>query len=102
MATMMKNPPHPGEVLADVLGPDGLDISVSEAARRLGVSRVTLSRVVNGRTAITADMALRLERANLSTARLWLGMQASFDLSQAGSKKQPRIVPFAWPKDDAA
>ena len=67
----MHNPPHPGEVLADtVLGASGL--SVSEFARKLGVSRVALSRVVNGRAAISADMALRLAAALGGTPESWL------------------------------
>jgi addiction module HigA family antidote len=102
MAMTMKNPAHPGEVLDDVLGPDGLNISISEAARRLGVSRVMLSRVVNGRSAVSPELAVRLERANLSTARMWLAMQVQYDLSKALKRKRPRIVPFAWQNEDAA
>ena len=78
----MKNHPHPGELLReDVLAPLGL--RVGEAARRLGVSRVALSRVVNGRAAISSDLAVRLEQAGVSTARFWLGLQANFDLTRA-------------------
>jgi len=91
---MMKNPCHPGELLEDSFGPDGLDISIAEAARHLGVSRVTLSRVVNTRAALSPDLAVRLERAGLSTARLWLAIQAAYDLSHAQRRKQPKIVPF--------
>jgi addiction module HigA family antidote len=58
----MYNPPHPGEVLQDTVLAEGR-ISVSEFARKLGVSRVALSRVVNGRAAVSADMALRLAAA---------------------------------------
>jgi addiction module HigA family antidote len=87
----MHNPAHPGEVLADtVLAEDGL--SVSEFARRLGVSRVALSRVVNGRAAISADMALRLQAALGGTAESWLHMQASYDLWKASQRKQPLNV----------
>ena len=57
----MHNPPHPGEVLQDTVLADGR-LSVSEFARKLGVSRVALSRVVNARAAVSADMALRLAR----------------------------------------
>jgi addiction module HigA family antidote len=91
---MMHNPPHPGELLKDSFGKDGLNISIAEAARRLGVSRVALSRVVNGRAAVSPDLAIRLEIANLSTARLWLALQAGYDLSQALKRKQPKIIPF--------
>ena len=87
----MHNPAHPGEVLADtVLQRVGL--SVSELARKLGVSRVALSRVVNGRAALSADMALRLQAALGGSAESWLHMQASYDLWKASQKKRPLKV----------
>lgn len=90
---MMKSPPHPGELLReDVLQPLGL--SVTDAAGRLGMSRVALSRVLHGRAAISPDLALRLERAGASTARAWLGMQANFDLAQAMQRGQPDVQPL--------
>lgn len=98
----MKNPCHPGELMKDIFGPEGLDVSVSEAARHLGVSRVTLSRVVNAKAAITPALAVRLEKAGLSTARLWLDMQSAYDLSRAKSRKQPKVVPFKWRSAEAA
>ena len=89
----MHNPPHPGEVLQDtVLGEGG--ISVSEFARKLGVSRVALSRVVNGRAAVSADMALRLAAALGGSAESWLRMQASHDLWQASRKRRPKVEPL--------
>ncbi|MCL2482488.1 MAG: HigA family addiction module antitoxin [Propionibacteriaceae bacterium] len=76
----MKTPVHPGEILReDVLAELGL--SVTEAASRLGVSRVTLSRVLNGRAGISPSLAIRLERAGVGTARAWLAMQSAFDLA---------------------
>lgn len=91
---MMKNPPHPGELLReDVLAP--LGISVSEAAARLGMSRVALSRVLNGRAAISPDLALRLERAGVSTARAWLAMQSNYDLARAEERPQPPVQMLA-------
>ena len=95
---MMKNPPHPGRLLKENFGPEGLNISVAEAARNLGISRVSLSRVVNGRAAISADLALRLETAGLSSAHFWLSMQSAYDLNQAEMRKQPRVTPFVFPK----
>jgi addiction module HigA family antidote len=90
---MMKNHPHPGELLReDVLRPLGL--AVTEAAERLGMSRVALSRVLNGRAAISPDLAIRLERAGVSTARFWLTLQANFDLVQALRKNQPPVRPL--------
>lgn len=87
---MMKHPPHPGELLReDVLAPLGL--SVKETAERLGMSRVALSRVLNGHAAISPDLAVRLERAGVSTARAWLAMQANYDLAQALQHEQPPV-----------
>ena len=92
----MHNPPHPGEVLADtVLATGGL--TVSEFARRLGVSRVALSRVVNGRAAISADMALRLAEALGGSAESWLHMQVAHDLWRA-SKRRRRIRALPVPR----
>jgi addiction module HigA family antidote len=93
---MMKNPCHPGQVLAGSFGADGLNISIAEAARHLGVSRVALSRVVNGRAAISPTLAILLERSGLSTARLWLAMQAAYDISQVNIRKQPNVERFEF------
>jgi len=93
----MHNPPHPGEVLADtVLGTGGM--TVSEFARRLGVSRVALSRVVNGRAAISADMALRLAEALGGSAESWLHMQVAYDLWRASKRRRPRIRALPLPR----
>jgi addiction module HigA family antidote len=99
---MMYNPPHPGEVLEDSFGPDGLNITITEASRHLGVSRVALSRVVNGRAAISPVLAVRLEASGLSTARLWLAMQATYDLSQVLKMKKPKVQKFALEQPKAA
>lgn len=81
----MKNPPHPGlSVRHDCLEPLGL--SVTEAARKLGVSRKQLSNVVNGRSGISAEMAIRLDRAFGGGAETWHRMQAAYDLAQAVSR----------------
>lgn len=90
---MMKFPPHPGELLReDVLAPLGL--SVTEAAERLNMSRVALSRVLHGRAAVSPDLAVRLERAGVSTARAWMSMQANYDLARAMAREQPQVRPF--------
>jgi antitoxin HigA-1 len=78
----MHNPPHPGEVLRDGVFADST-ISVTDFAQRLGVTRVTLSRMLNGKAGISADMALRLTAALGGTAQSWLHMQANYDLWQA-------------------
>lgn len=87
----MNNPPHPGEVLQDTVL---AEISVTEFARRLGVSRVALSRVVNGRAAVSAEMAIRLTAALGGSAESWLRMQAAYDLWQASKKRRPKIAPL--------
>jgi len=87
----MHNPPHPGEVLQDtVLGAGGL--TVTEFAKNLKVSRVALSRVVNGRAAVSADMALRLAAALGGSAESWLRMQAAHDLWHASRKARPKVA----------
>jgi addiction module HigA family antidote len=87
---MMHNPPHPGTLLKEeVIDPLGL--SVTDAAARLGMSRVAFSRVLNGRAAISPDLALRLEKAGTGSARSWLVMQANYDLWQAMQTPQPPV-----------
>ena len=92
-ATRMHNPPHPGEVLQDTVLSEGR-ISVTEFAKKLSVSRVALSRVVNGRAAVSADMALRLAAALGGSAESWLQMQAAHDLWQASRRKRPKVQPL--------
>ncbi|CBE68737.1 MAG: HigA family addiction module antidote protein [Candidatus Methylomirabilis oxygeniifera] len=78
----MKNPPHPGEIIReDVLG--ALGLSVTKAAEILGVRRATLSDVTNGKAAVSAEMALRLEKAFGVNMDLLLNMQAGYDAAQA-------------------
>jgi len=90
---MMKNHPHPGALLReDVLAP--LGIEVTDAAQRLGMSRTTLSRVINGHAGISPDLAIRLERAGVSTARFWMTLQANYALAQAEQRKQPPVKPL--------
>lgn len=64
---------------------------MSEFARRLGVSRVTLSRVVNGRAAVSAELAIRLAAALGGSAKSWLTMQLAYDLARAEKKRRPHI-----------
>ncbi|WP_158743027.1 HigA family addiction module antitoxin [Acidisphaera sp. L21] len=78
----MRNPPHPGEIVReDCLEPLGL--TVTAAAEWLGVSRQTLSELLNGHNGLTAEMAIRLEKAGWSNAETWLGVQLAYDLWQA-------------------
>ena len=77
----MFNPPHPAEIIKEDILPE-LGLSVTEAARQLGVSRVALSRVLNGKAAISAEMALRLHLwlgDNSPSAESWLHQQADYD-----------------------
>ncbi len=87
---MMHNPPHPGEVLREWL--DG--ITVTEAAARLGVTRVALSRVLNGSSGISPDMDLRLSKALDTTPGSWYAMQAAFDMWQAKRKFRAKVQPI--------
>ncbi|RKX30298.1 MAG: addiction module antidote protein, HigA family [Verrucomicrobia bacterium] len=78
----MHNPPHPGEILRELcLKP--LDITVTDAAEALGISRKTLSSILNGRSGISPEMAVRLSIAFDTTAESWLNQQIQFDLWQA-------------------
>ena len=87
----MHNPPHPGMMLEDYLG----DVSLAEAARRLGVTRATLSRIRNGHASVTADMAVRLGILLGTSAELWLGMQTAYDLWVERQKPHPEILSLA-------
>lgn len=85
----MHNPPHPGEVLKDLcLEPLGLTITESAAA--LGVSRKTLSAILNGRAGISPEMAIRLSLAFDTTAESWLTQQSQYDLWHA-ERARPKI-----------
>jgi len=78
----MKNPPHPGQsVRLNCLEPFGL--SVTAGAAVLGVSRTTLSRLINGQAGVSPDMAIRLSKAFGATPEIWLRMQTAFDLAEA-------------------
>lgn len=95
--TRMYNPPHPGETLIEDVLP-ALDLTVTEAAAQLGVTRAALSRVLNGRAAISPEMALRLEGwlgvKHGGRADLWLAQQAAYDLWQARKAGAPKVQPL--------
>ena len=90
----MHNPPHPGKTLLEEVIP-ALAITITEMARRLGFARETFSRILHGHAPIRPDLAVRLERAGISKARLWLSMQSAYDLWQAEHREQPKIERFA-------
>lgn len=83
----MHNPPHPGEVLRE-LCLEPLNLTVTEAASALGVSRKTLSSILNGRAGISAEMAVRLSIAFDTTAESWLNQQMQYDLWQAEQRRK--------------
>jgi len=84
----MHNPPHPGSVLREYLG----EVSVTDAAKHLGITRVALSRVLNGAAGISAEMALRLSEALGTTPELWLGMQTQYDLWHTSRNRRRRVA----------
>ena len=82
MRRMERKPTHPGEIIReDYLKP--LSITINELASALGISRKTLSKILNGRGAVTPDMALRLSRAFNTTPDFWLNLQKNYDLWRA-------------------
>ncbi len=90
---VMKTPVHPGEILReDVLADLGL--SVGEAASRLGISRVTLIRVLHGHARVSPNLAVRLEEAGVGTARAWLALQSAHDLASERVAGLPTVRRF--------
>ena len=78
----MRNPPHPGHSIKDACL-DPLSLSVTEAAQVLGIARHTLSRVLNGHSGISPEMAIRLAKAFGSTPEAWAGLQFAYDMAKA-------------------
>jgi addiction module HigA family antidote len=89
----MFNPPHPGALIADILENGELSVgnTVTALAKHLGVTRAALSRVINGRAAVSADMALKLQDAFGMRADLWLSLQLKRDLWVASQKKRKKV-----------
>jgi addiction module HigA family antidote len=90
----MHNPAHPGMLIADILENGSLSIgtSVTALAKHLGVTRAALSRVINGKAAVSAEMALKLEDALGVNADLWLRLQAQRDLWVASQTKRKKLA----------
>ena len=95
--TAMHSPPHPGELIReDCLAPLGL--SVTAAAAGLGVTRKTLSELLNGHSGVSPDMAIRLSKAFGSTAETWLALQMQYDLWQAEQRADSiQVARFSAP-----
>jgi len=83
----MHNPPHPGEIIKE-LCLEPLGINLAQAAKALGISRKTLSAIINGRARITPEMAIRLSLAFGTSAESWLNQQTHYDLWQARRNQQ--------------
>ena len=93
--TLMHNPPHPGEIVKyECLDPLGL--SVTRAAKGLGVTRQALSDLVNGKSGISVEMAFRLSKAFGSTPETWLGVQMDYDLWHARERAESIEVERFW------
>ena len=88
----MHNPPHPGETLKEDVLP-ALGLTVTQAAEQLGVARVTLSRMINGHAAISAEMAIRLAQWLGGSAEIWLRLQLQYDLWHAEKNSKVKIKP---------
>jgi addiction module HigA family antidote len=90
----MFNPPHPGETLREDVLP-ALSLTVTDAARQLGITRTALSRILNGHAGISPDMARRIEAwlgpERGGRAEVWLGMQMDYDLWMAEQKPAPKV-----------
>lgn len=86
----MKEPSHPGAVVRTCV--DGAEMTVTDAAKLLGISRQALNNLVNEKSALTPEMAIRLEKVGWSNAGHWLRMQMAFDLAQARASEHNIIV----------
>ena len=91
----MHNPPHPGKIIKG-LCLDPLGLSVTEAAKGLGISRKTLSAILNGRAGISPEMAVRLSIAFNTTAESWMNQQTQYDLWHAEQRRKDlRVMKLA-------
>ena len=96
----MKNPPHPGlSVRVNCLEP--FHLSVTQGAKILGVSRTTLSRLLNGQAGVSPEMAIRLSKAFGATPDVWIRMQAAYDLAQARRRERQISVKRFRPRTAA-
>lgn len=90
---MMHNPAHPGEIVQEYM--EGLSLTVSALATHLKITRANLSRVVHGKTGVSAEMALRLSEAFGTSPQVWIRMQANYDLAKAARKRRVKIARLA-------
>jgi addiction module HigA family antidote len=92
----MKDPPHPGRGIRDDIA--ALGLSVAEAAEGLGVTRQQLHNVIGGRSGITSEMAVRLEKGIGGTANHWVRLQGAYDLAQVRAREKEIVVRRLLPK----
>jgi antitoxin HigA-1 len=91
----MYNPPHPGELLREQMG----DLTVTELAAHLGVSRITLSRLLNGQAGVSAEMSLKLSEAFGTSPDLWMKLQLQYDFWKASQKRRKKVRPLPHRQD---
>jgi addiction module HigA family antidote len=90
---MMRNPAHPGEIIQEYM--EGLGLTVSALAGHLKITRANLSRIIHGKTGVSAEMAVRLSEAFGSSPEIWVRLQAHYDLAKAMSKRRVKIARLA-------
>jgi antitoxin HigA-1 len=90
---MMRDPVHPGEIILEYM--EGLGLTVSTLAEHLKITRANLSRMIHGKTGVSAEMALRLSAAFGTSPQIWIRLQANYDLAKAMRKKRVRIARLA-------
>ena len=90
---MMHNPTHPGEIVQEYM--EGLGLTVSALAAHLKITRANLSRMIHGKTGVSAEMALRLAAAFGTSPEVWVRLQANYDLAQAMRKRRVKIARLA-------
>jgi antitoxin HigA-1 len=90
---MMRNPAHPGEIIQEYI--EGLGLTVTGLAAHLKITRANLSRMINGKTGISAEMAVRLSEAFGNSAEVWIRLQANYDLAKALRSRRVKIARLA-------
>lgn len=90
---MMRHPAHPGEIVQEYM--EGLGLTVSALAAHLKITRANLSRIIHGRTGVSAEMALRLSEAFGNSPEVWITLQANYDLARAVRGRRVKIARLA-------
>ncbi len=90
---MMHNPAHPGEIIQEYM--EGLGLTVSALAVHLKITRANLSRMIHGKTGVSAEMALRLSEAFGTSPEVWIRLQANYDLAKARRGRRVKIARLA-------